>query len=151
MRDITKVKKIQYLYEWSYEGALVKCYGCLQGKAGTENKHDLPPDGKKQVELIDNSDTQLLFNDLFMVKVKNKQYIDLDIADYGLFYNLCFMGFDDCCTDDDSNSSEEDEGSLNDFIVTDSAVIDLDNAVSDLDDGNGSDPDYELDEDTNEY
>ncbi len=161
MREISAVKKIQYLYEWSYDDSIVQCYGCLQGKAGNENKHDLPPSGKKQVDLIDNSDTQLLFNDLFLVKVKNKQYLDLDIADYGLFYNLCFMGFDSC-TDDDTYSIDEDAGSINDFIENDeNDIVDGDDVIDDgnVDDGNVDDDDDdedeldddELDEDISEY
>ena len=30
----------------------------------------------------------------------NKSYQDLDISDYGLFYNICFDGFDDLHSDD---------------------------------------------------
>ena len=29
------------LFEWVYEGSLVKCYGWFDGEAGFENKHDL--------------------------------------------------------------------------------------------------------------
>ena len=89
------------------------------------------------VETIDNSDTQLIFNDIFVVRVKNKKYLDFDVSEYGLFYNLCFQGFDDCLSGEDVESEEEnDNNSLNDFIVNDEEF---------------SDSDYELDEDFNEY
>ena len=137
MREISKVKKILHLYNWSYEDSIIQCYGCLEGKAGKENKHELPPSGEKMVETIDNSDTQLIFNDIFVVRVKNKKYLDFDVSEYGLFYNLCFQGFDDCLSGEDVESEEEnDNNSLNDFIVNDEEF---------------SDSDYELDEDFNEY
>jgi hypothetical protein len=142
MREISKVKKILHLYNWSYEGSIIQCYGCLEGRSGKENKHELPPSGEKLIETIDNSDTQLIFNDIFLVKFHNKKYLDFDVSEYGLFYNLCFQGFDDCLSDDDDGDDDEDDGddddnnSLNKFIVNDEESLDSD---------------YELDEDYNEY
>ena len=141
MREKTKVKKILHLYNWSYEGSIIQCYGSLEGKAGKENKHELPPSGEKMVETIDNSDTQLIFNDIFVVRVENKKYLDFDVSEYGLFYNLCFQGFDDCLSNDDEEAVEDDDNSsLNGFIVNDEESVDSD-----------YDSDYELDEDCNEY
>ena len=37
--------KIQQLYTWNYENSTVVCYGCIEGNAGNENKHELPPKG----------------------------------------------------------------------------------------------------------
>lgn len=140
MREKSKVKKILHLYNWSYEGSMIQCYGCLEGKADKENKHELPPTGEKLIETIDNSDTQLIFNDIFVVRVENKKYLDFDVSEYGLFYNLCFKGFDDCLSvNDDEEEVEEEEddnNSLNGFIVNDEEL---------------TDSDYELDEDCNEY
>lgn len=135
MREKTKVKKILHLYNWSYDGSMIQCYGCLEGKAGKENKHELPPSGEKLIETIDNSDTQLIFNDIFVVRVENKKYLDLDVSEYGLFYNLCFQGFDDCLSVEEEEE-DNDNNSLNDFIVDEEESIDSD---------------YELDEDCNEY
>ena len=138
MREKSKVKKILHLYNWLYEGSMIQCYGCLEGRAGKENKHELPPSGEKMVETIDNSDTQLIFNDIFVVRVENKKYLDFDVSEYGLFYNLCFQGFDDCLSvnDDEEEVEEDDNNSLNGFIVNDEESFDSD---------------YELDEDYNEY
>ena len=134
MREKSKVKKILHLYNWLYEGSMIQCYGCLEGKAGKENKHELPPSGEKMIETIDNSDTQLIFNDIFIVRVENKKYLDFDVSEYGLFYNLCFQGFDECLSDEDE--VEDDTNSLKEFIVDDEGSLDSD---------------YELDEDCNEY
>ena len=146
MREKSKVKKILHLYNWSYENSTVQCYGCLEGKSGKENKHDLPPYGEKINGNIDNSDTQLLFNDIYIVRIENKKYLNLDVSEYGLFYNLCFEGFDDCVTDSDNDEesiSDEDTGSLHEFIVNDE--------VSTLESESEYESDYELDDDCNEY
>ena len=142
MREKSKVKKILHLYNWLYEGSMIQCYGCLEGRAGKENKHELPPSGEKLIETIDNSDTQLIFNDIFVVRVENKKYLDFDVSEYGLFYNLCFQGFDDCLSvnDEEEIEEEDDNNSLNGFIVNDEESFDSD-----------YDSDYELDEDCNEY
>lgn len=140
MREKSNVKKILHLYNWLYEDCMIQCYGCLEGKAGKENKHELPPSGEKMIETIDNSDTQLIFNDIFLVKFHNKKYLDFDVSEYGLFYNLCFQGFDDCLSsdgdDDEDDIDIDDNNSLNKFIVKDEESLDSD---------------YELDEDYNEY
>lgn len=137
LRELSGVKKISHLYEWSYEDSILRCYGFLDGKPGQENKHDLPVNGIKIIETLDNSDTQLLFNDIYIVKMNNKTYQDLDISDYGLFYNICFDGFDDCHSDDmtsDEEDSEEDSetNSLNDFINDDIDTIDNIDNIDDL-------------------
>lgn len=124
LRELSGVKKIYHLYDWPYEGSIVRCYGCLDGKAGQENKHDLPVNGIKIIETLDNSDTQLLFNDIYIVKMTNKTYQELYISDYGLFYSVCFEGFDECHSDDMTSDEESETSSLNDFINDDIDNID---------------------------
>ena len=131
LRELTGVKKIYHLYDWSHEESILRCYGCLDGKSGQENKHDLPLNGVKIIETLDNSDTQLLFNDIYIVKITNKSYQDLDVSDYGLFYSVCFEGFDECHSDDMTSDEEDSEtSSLNDFINDDLDTIDN---IDDLD------------------
>jgi len=137
-------KRIQHIYTWPQEDTSILCYGYIDGSPGTENKHDLPPSGEKVLSNLDTSDTQLLFGDIFMIR-KSLKLCNLDVSGYGLFYSLCFEGFDDCSDDsNDSNDSNDSSNSLNDFIVSnDDDVVDSDSAyyVSD----------EELDEDSNEY
>lgn len=143
LRELSCVKKIYHLYDWPYEDSILRCYGCLDGKPGQENKHDLPVNGIKIIETLDNSDTQLLFNDIYIVKMNNKTYQDLDISDYGLFYNICFDGFDDCHSDDMTSDEEDSEtSSLNDFINDDLDNIEnIDDLEEILSDGNISETD----------
>ena len=160
-------KQIQQLYSWAYEGSIVICYGWITGTPGKENKHDLPPSGNKCDKLLDNSDTQLLFGDQFILTKKNNIFTDFDVSDYGLFYSMCFEGFDECLTDDETDSEEDNGSDLDDFIVSDGLDDDLDcdldcnldcesddksddNLDDDSDDSDeGSEG--ELDEDLNEY
>ncbi len=134
--------KISQLYTWNYNDYTIICYGCIDGNAGNENKHDLPPNGEIKLKKIGNSDTQLLFGDIYII-MRHKKICNIDVADYSLFYSECFQGFDDCVSDDDDcdgsvSDSNDDNNSLNDFIVSDESEIDMDN-------------DYELDEDLSEY
>ena len=121
LRNINKIlsllsngNKIQHLYTWKYDDSDIVCYGCCKGSAGNENKHELPPGGEKRIKGIENSDTQLLFGDIFIL-MRNKKLCDLDTSNYGLFYSMYFEGFDDCITSEDENLNEN----LNGFIVND--------------------------------
>jgi len=127
---------IQHLYTWEYDGTTILCYGWSNGSAGKENTHDLPPSGNKLTLTLDNSDTQLLFGDVFILRKEDTTLCDVDVAEYGLFYSLCFEGFDDCFSDTNESDSELDD------IIVDSTDEDgsEDYCVSD-----------ELDEDTHEY
>lgn len=140
-------KRIQHIYTWPHEDTSIICYGYMDGSPGTENKHDLPPSGEKMMSNLDTSDTQLLFGDIFMIK-KSLKLCDLDVSGYGLFYSLCFEGFDDCNDDsydsDDSDDSDDSNNSLNDFIVNDDPDNDDSESAYYV-------SDEELDEDTNEY
>ncbi len=130
LRELSGVKKIFHLYDWSHEDSIIRCYGCLDGKAGQENKHDLPVNGVKIIETLDNSGTQLLFNDIYIVKMTNKSYQDLDVSDYGLFYSVCFEGFDECYSDDITSDEESETSSLIDFINDDLEEIISDSNIS---------------------
>ena len=78
-------KKLQHLYSWDYEDSIILCYGWINGIAGKENKHDLPGDATKLNILLNNSDTQLLFGDIFILMKRDNKLYDFDISDYGLF------------------------------------------------------------------
>lgn len=143
LREHSNVKKISLLYEWNYEGSTLQCYGCTEGTPGLENKHELPVGGVKMCDTLDSSDVQLLFNDIYLVKINDTKYVDLTISDYGEFYSIIFQGFDECHSDDETTSEENDDAnSLDDFIVSDN---DIDNSIEDSSEEGSSE------EDTTEY
>jgi len=161
-KKLSTCKQIQHLYTWSYDDLTVFCYGNIEGPAGTENKHDLPPNGNIIVKTLDNSDTQLLFNDIFMVVKEGNTIVDFDTGDYSLFYSVCFEGFDDCYTDEEEDEEEEDEeedddDEMNDFIVDDIDIMGDGSGDSDKEGEEGeyiehdNDSDEDLDEDISSY
>lgn len=90
---------IKELYYWNYNNAKIICYSWYDGESGFENKHALPPGGVSSF-LEEDSSEKLLFGDIFICKIKDKQIQDFDISDYGEFYNDIFGGFDECEIDD---------------------------------------------------
>ena len=144
---------IKLLYTWNYLDSEIHCLGWNDGEAGFENKHDLPPSGISKF-LDSESSEQLLFGDIFILKMKNGKYINFEISDYGDFYNLAFGGFDNCDSDNDEidsidlQSNSEDEN----FIVKD--INDNEEEewnISDDENIYSSEEDSELDEDFNTY
>ena len=98
------------LYQWSYKGGFLRCYGWYDGDAGFENKHELPPGGTSRF-LEKESSVQLLFGDIFLISVADDFLRSFDVSEYGEFYNLLYGGFDTCESDEevlsDDNESEE--------------------------------------------
>ena len=132
---------LKELYSWKYENKIIVCYGWYDGEPGFENKHDLPQSGKSKF-LEEDSSIQLLFGDMFLVRIENKKICDFQVSDYGEFYNIVFGGFVDCNTETDSedmNTEEED----NDYNPEDNDTEEEYEILS----GNES----ELEEDNNEY
>lgn len=99
---------LKLLYTWNMGNIELLCYGWYDGEAGFENKHDLPPSGLSSFIEIDSSE-QLLFGDIFIVKMCKGKYSQLTITDYSDYYNQLFGGFDDCNSSDDESLSEEEE------------------------------------------
>ena len=104
---------LKELYTWNYENTKIICYSWYDGEAGFENKHDLPPGGNSSF-LDDDSSVQLLYGDIFLILFEKDKFIDFQVSDYSVFYNLIFEGFDNCETETESEGevnihSESDE------------------------------------------
>jgi hypothetical protein len=77
-------------------------YGYKEGRAGTENKHELPPP----------YDETLLFSDACLVASLEKNAekpASFTIEQYKKFYNTKFGGFDDVEDQEEEEEEEEDE------------------------------------------
>jgi hypothetical protein len=136
--------KLQKLYHWAYETYLVECYGLYDGEAGTENKHELIPNGISSF-LEEDSSEILLFGDIFVLLKEKEKYISMDIAKYGEIHEELCGGFDDC----ESDSEEEEE---EDQINTDDEQFIDDEECSDQGDSDDyTDESIDLDYDQNEY
>ncbi len=103
--DIQKVLKKktepEYIGSYSYKSKFLHLFGYTAGKAGTENKHELPPP----------HDSGLLFGDiLVLVSAAEDSYaqpIPFKVEDYEAFYTNAFGGFDDL--DEEEEDEEEEE------------------------------------------
>jgi hypothetical protein len=104
--------EIKLLYKWSYENSEILCYGWLDGEAGLENKHDLPPTGISDSTDKDSSEI-LLFGDLFLLKKEKNKFKNFEVSDYGEFYNIIFGGFHDCITEEESEDEPEEDEDYN--------------------------------------
>ncbi len=80
----------------------LQLFGYKEGKAGQENKHELPPPYDKVI----------LFGDIVLVAIKDGDPQPFTPEDYHEFYNRAFGGFDDLGSEDDTEEdAEEDEPS----------------------------------------
>ena len=99
--------------DWELDDSLVSIFGCKKGRAGSENKYDLPPP----------EDNDLYFGEILIVQSKNDLIIDMSIPDFENFIELSFGGFDDLGSND---TEEEYDPELDryesDFVVDDNTI-----------------------------
>ena len=121
IQDIAKYMKKktepEYIGNYGYKGKFLHLFGYQKGKAGTENKHELPPP----------HDSILLFGDvLILVSGQEDNYsrpVTFKTEDYEAFYTYAFGGFDDA--DDDEEEEEDEIEELDEDVVVDDHVDDV--------------------------
>lgn len=84
---------------WKWSGYMLHLYGYKTGKAGTENKHELPPP----------HDTILLFGDAMILATKSGMLVDFGTTEYTRFYNDGHGGFEDLDSEDSETGDEEED------------------------------------------
>jgi len=88
----------QELGSWTYNNNKVKLHGWEDGKAGKENKHEIPPP----------CDTNLYFGDLLVVHYSSgNNLINFTQEDYNNFFEEMYGGFEDILDDTDSDINDE--------------------------------------------
>ena len=87
---------------WKWNNLVLSLYGYKTGKAGTENKHELPPP----------HDTVLLFGEAVVVATKNNLVVNFTSNEYMKFYNESMGGFEDLGSEDSEEEEEEEEEEL---------------------------------------
>jgi DNA-directed RNA polymerase subunit M/transcription elongation factor TFIIS len=90
--------------------------GYKEGKAGTENKHELPPP----------LDNQLFFGDIILLQAKEENSftkpIPMTTEDYEMFYTQMFEGFEDL--DENEEDEEDEEEELEEYENEDEGFVD---------------------------
>lgn len=102
----------EYIGSWKWNSLLLHLFAYKTGKAGTENKHELPPP----------HDTVLLFGEAAVVATKNGDVVDFTGNEYMKFYNESMGGFEDLGSED-SEEEEEDEEEDEELDVSDKEEI----------------------------
>jgi DNA-directed RNA polymerase subunit M/transcription elongation factor TFIIS len=119
---------------YPYKSNTLFLFGFTSGKAGTENKHELPPP----------HDTLLCFGDIILLASKDESEwtkpVAFKSADYEAFYTKAFGGFDDL---DEEGELDEEEP------VGEAEEADAD-ADADADEGDGEEEEEDEDEDEDE-
>lgn len=107
MIDIQKALKkktdAEYIGHYVYKSKALHIFGYQKGKAGTENKHELPPP----------HDAVLLFGDILIIVTADpnsySRPVPFTVEDYETFYTYAFGGFEDLDEEDDEDDDEEEE------------------------------------------
>jgi DNA-directed RNA polymerase subunit M/transcription elongation factor TFIIS len=94
----------------SKDSVQLQLFGYKEGKAGQENKHELPPP----------NDKALLFGDIVLIAVKDGGVIPFTVEEYHEFYNRAFGGFDDLGSEDEQEADDAStEGEVEEEAVED--------------------------------
>jgi len=100
-KALKKKTEPEYLGSYSYKSRFLHLFGYSKGKAGTENKHELPPP----------HDGMLLFGDILIVASSSEtsysQAIPFKVDEYEAFYTHAFGGFEDLDEEEEEESEEE--------------------------------------------
>jgi len=104
LQDILKKKtKVSELGTYPFGSLLLTLFGYTSGKAGTENKHELPPP----------LDTTLYFGDILVIASPKssswKSPVQLTVEQYEKWYQNAFGGFEDLNEEEDEEEEEEEE------------------------------------------
>ena len=98
---LRKTKLPSKIGSWTYQKGALELWGYKEGRAGTENKHELPPP----------VDSTLIFGDAIMIALNEaEEASNFTTAQYTKFYTQIFQGFESLDDeDDDEDEIDEDE------------------------------------------
>jgi hypothetical protein len=118
---------------WSWKSRTLSLWGWREGKAGNENKHELPPP----------HDELLLFGDAVVVTEGG----ELTTEEWSVFYDAAFGGFEDVgmsdSEEDDEDDEEEDDEEDDAANEEDDDVPDAEDESDDVDDDSESEDEEE--------
>jgi DNA-directed RNA polymerase subunit M/transcription elongation factor TFIIS len=91
-----------YIGSYTYKGKMLHLFGFQKGKAGTENKHELPPP----------HDSMLLFGDILVLVSIDEDFsksLPFSPEDYEAFYTHAYGGFEDIEDEEEEHEEVEEE------------------------------------------
>ena len=121
---LKKKKAPTQIGTYAWKSNTLFLFGYTDGKAGTENKHELPPP----------HDTQLIFGDIVVMMSKDKRSfakpLPIKQDDYEALYTQVFEGFESL---DEEEAEEAEEEVLQDELA-DEAHVDDESIIDDAED-----------------
>ena len=84
---------------WTWQGHTLYLFAYKTGKAGTENKHELPPP----------HDMALLFGEAVIIATKGNALVSFGTVEFPKFYNDANGGFEDLGSEDSDEDEDEEE------------------------------------------
>ena len=100
---LRKTKLPTKIGSWDYQKMKLELWGYSEGRAGTENKHELPPP----------IDSVLIFGDAVLVATNEiGEPQNFTTEKYTKFYTAIFQGFESLDEDEDDEEDEEEEEEL---------------------------------------
>jgi DNA-directed RNA polymerase subunit M/transcription elongation factor TFIIS len=123
---LKKKKAPTQIGTYAWKSNTLFLFGYTDGKAGSENKHELPPP----------HDTQLIFGDIVVLMSKDKRSfakpLPIKQDDYETFYTQVFEGFESL--DEEEAEVEVEEEEIIQDELADEAHVDDESIVDDLED-----------------
>lgn len=107
----------EYIGSYKYKGKQLHLFGYPKGKAGTENKHELPPP----------HDSGLFFGDILVLVSKTDDFSKPEpftVQDYEAFYTHAFGGFEDLDEDEEDEEEDEEEEEEDEVPEEEAEVVD---------------------------
>jgi cobalamin biosynthesis protein CobT len=133
---LRKTKKPEAVGVYAHEELQLTVWGWKEGKAGTENKHELPPP----------IDEVLLFGDTVISAADaDGTPQDLTVDDWETFHEEAFKGFEETgsTSEDDAEEEEEEEE-----VIEEEEIVEEDE--EEIDEDGSADEEEEEDEDADE-
>lgn len=127
--SLKKKEAPEVLGTYKYKAQTLFLFGYTTGKAGTENKHELPPP----------HDTLLCFGDSILLASKDEadwsKPSSFKATDYEMFYTKAFGGFDELDEEEDEVEEEEVVEDANEGVEEDGDEDDVDEGAEEGDEG----------------
>lgn len=121
---LKKKTEVEILGTYQYKSLTLYLFGFTKGKAGTENKHELPPP----------HDITLAFGDIILVASKSDTSfanpVSFKVDDYEQFYSKAFGGFEDIDDEDEDEDGEEAYDEDEDVDVNDNVDVEVEDELN---------------------
>ena len=115
-KALRKTRQPTVVGTYTWEEQVLTLWGWAEGRAGTENKHELPPP----------HDKSLWFGDIIVTAAAAGSSSDISVAEWKEFYEAAFKGFEDLGSEDSEDEEGEGEEEEEDAEIEEVADADAD-------------------------